>query len=103
MLASQWLESNPQIVVVRKLLNRRRRAEGAAPTDFVTEWRGLLVLSVVSATIALLFSHLFFGALGIAFALIYMLTRRQVTRGALAVIIYSALCLALGLAINRYL
>jgi hypothetical protein len=69
----------------------------------VTEWRGLLVLSVVCASIALLFSHLFFGALAVAFALIYMLTRRQVTRGALAVIIYSAVCLALGLAINRYL
>src|SRR6185437_2263340 len=87
--------------LVRKLLNRRRRGAGVLPpSDFTMEWRGLLVLSCVSATIALLFSHIFFGALAFAFALLYMLTRRQITRGALAVILYGALCLALGLAVN---
>jgi hypothetical protein len=32
-----------------------------------------------------------------------MLIRQRVTRGAVAAIVYTAICLALGLAINQYL
>gem|GEM_PF-192246 len=88
-------------VIVRKLLNRRRGVR--TPGDFAAEWRGLLVLAVASASIALIFSHIFFGALAIAFTVVFVLIRRQVTRGSVAVVVYSVLCLALGLAINQYL
>ncbi|HEY8284068.1 MAG TPA: hypothetical protein VIJ28_06755, partial [Chloroflexota bacterium] len=67
------------------------------------EWRGLLVLAVASASIALIFSHVFFGVLAFAFAVVFVLIRRQATRGSVLVVVYSVICLALGLAINKYL
>jgi simple sugar transport system permease protein len=91
-------------VVVGKLLNRRRGASGGtASGTFMQEWRGLLVLAAISATIAVLFSHLFFGILAFGLAGLYVLARRQATRGVLVVVVYSAICLALGLLINQYL
>jgi simple sugar transport system permease protein len=91
-------------VAVRKLLNRRRTGTGgAASGTFAEEWRGLLVLSAISATISVLFSHVFFGVLAFVLTILYMLARRRATRGAAVVIAYSVICLALGLAINQYL
>lgn len=109
-------------VVVRKLLSRRRArlvaaaekgdAAGAyAPSATVLStpggtaqpWSGLTALAVVSASFSILFSHVFFGVLAIALAVLAFVLHRVVSRGAVIAVIYSIVCLALGLAVNQYL
>jgi len=66
-------------------------------------WRGLPILAVVSATCALLFAHVLFGALAILLAAIFVAIQGRASRGALGIVLYGVICLALGLGINQYL
>ncbi len=107
-------------VVVRKVLARRRRLSATArdtadmgatgaglpvsqTAAAAQAWRGLVVLSTVLATCSVVFSHYFFFALALVLALLYIVSQRGPTRGAVLVIAYCAVCLALGLAVNQYL
>jgi general nucleoside transport system permease protein len=110
-------------VMVRKLLARKRRraltvhaAESGSPSEAMAgrqptslpardaaKWRGLLVFSTLWATCAILFSHYFFGALALAFAVLYVASVRAVTRGAVVMIVYCVACTALGLSVDKYL
>jgi len=76
----------------------RGRRRGAADA-----WRGLLLLSIVSATCALLFTHVLFGALAILLAALFVAIQGRPSRGALLIALYGVVCLALGLGINPYL
>jgi ABC-type uncharacterized transport system permease subunit len=100
-------------IVVRRLLARRRRVAVTARDQAglparagpagAQAWRGLAVLATVCATCSVVFSHYFFFGVALALGLLYVVSQRRPTRGAVAVIVYCALCLALGLAINKYL
>jgi Branched-chain amino acid transport system / permease component len=110
-------------VLVRKLLARKRRralavpaAESGPPSEAIAgrqlaslpardaaEWRGLLVFSTLWATCAILFSHYFFGAMALLFAVLYVASVRAVTRGAMVMIVYCVACTLLGLSVNKYL
>lgn len=101
-------------IVVRKALTRRRRtvatardqAGASVPGTGLTAaqaWRGLVVLATVCATCSVVFSHYFFFGLALVLALLYTISQRKPTRGAVVVVVYCALCLALGLAVNKYL
>lgn len=76
----------------------RGRRGGAADA-----WRGLLVLSVVSATCALLFVHVAFGVLALLLAAIFMSIAGRTSRGAIIITLYGVICLGVGLGVNPYL
>jgi len=76
----------------------RGRRRGAADA-----WRGLLVLSVVSATCALLFVHVAFGVLALLLAAIFMSIAGRTSRGAIIITLYGVICLGVGLGVNPYL
>jgi ABC-type uncharacterized transport system permease subunit len=95
-------------VVVRKLMRRRRRGAasvgGMDPAGSEAQaWRGLLVLATVAGTIAILFDHLVFAGIALVLAVLYAASQRRLSWGVVAVALYCGACLALGLAVNKYL
>jgi simple sugar transport system permease protein len=113
------------VVVRRQLVARRRRARmgmeqadekagtGAPYNPSVAEvalqdegpanWDGLLVVAVVVALTSVLFVHWYLGALALILIALYAALRRRLTRGIAISVAVAVLCLALGLAVDRYL
>lgn len=102
--------------LARRLLSRRRSraaqidpaailggAGAARRQDAAQAWRGLMILAVVSASCSLIFDHILFGVLAFVLVAFFTLAQTRLTRGVIGVAIYSAVCLALGLAVNGYL
>lgn len=112
------------VVVRRQLVARRRRARltamadeksgtGAPYSPSVAEvapgakaggtWDGLLVVSVAVAICSTLFVHTYLGALALILVAVYAALHRRLTRGTIIAAAVAVICLALGLAVNRYL
>ncbi len=51
----------------------------------------------------ILFAHILFGVVAFVLVALYVAARGRPTRGVLGVVLYSAVCLGIGLAINPYL
>ncbi|HWE60400.1 MAG TPA: ABC transporter permease [Chloroflexota bacterium] len=77
--------------------------EIAAASSGAGTWDGLLVVSVFAAICSVLFVHVALGALALILAALYALSQRRITRGVIVTVIVAVVCLALGLAVDRYL